>query len=91
MAQTIEQQIAAAEAHLERLRNKSRALENGQKIILGGLLLNAARSEQNIREWLLKEAEKSVTREADKKRLAPLLDELKAVSPKPSPPTPLPN
>lgn len=80
MAQTIEQKIADAEARLSRLRQQSRQLENGQKIILGGLLLNAARQEPRIREWLLKEAAKSVTRDADKKRLAPLLDELAALS-----------
>lgn len=76
MALSLEQKIAQKEAELARLRQKSRQLENGQKIILGALLLNTARKEPRIREWLLKEAAKSVTREADKKRLAPLLDEL---------------
>lgn len=80
MVQTLKQQMAEAEAKLARLREKSRQLENGQKIILGGLLLNAAKNDARIREWLLKEAAKAVTREADKKRLAPLLDELAALS-----------
>jgi hypothetical protein len=80
MVQTLKQQMAEAEAKLARLREKSRQLENGQKIILGGLLLNAAKDDARIREWLLKEAAKAVTREADKKRLAPLLDELAALS-----------
>lgn len=73
---TLEQKIARKEAELARLRQKSRALENGQKIILGGLLLNAARTDENIRQWLLDHAEKVVTREVDKARLAPLLAEL---------------
>ena len=76
MARTLEQKIAALDAKIARLRHQSRQLETGQKIILGGMLLNAARKDSNIREWLLKEATQSVIREADKKRLTPLLEEL---------------
>lgn len=74
---TLEQQIAQAEAKLNRLRNKNRSLENGQKIILGGMLINAARKDTKTREWLLEEAERSITREVDKKRLEPLLESLR--------------
>ena len=74
---TLEQQIAQKEDELARLRKKSRELENGQKIILGGMLIHAARENAKIRTWLLGETEKSITREADKKRLAPLLDSLR--------------
>lgn len=77
---TLEQQIAQAEAKLNRLRNKNRSLENGQKIILGGMLINAARKDTKIREWLLEEADRSITREADKKRLEPLLESLRSVT-----------
>ena len=80
---TLEQQIAQAEAKLSRLRNKNRSLENGQKIILGGMLIHAARKDAKIRAWLLEEAEKSITREVDKKRLAPLLDTLR-ITPEPN-------
>lgn len=76
MPQTLEQKIAETEAKLARLREQGRKLENGQKIILGGLLLNAARHQPRIRRWLLDEAAKVVTRDVDKRRLAPLLDEL---------------
>ena len=76
MARTLEQKIAALDAKIARLRHQSRQLETGQKIILGGMLLNAARQEPRVRAWLLKEAQKAITREADKKRLAPLLEEL---------------
>jgi len=79
MAQTIEQKIAAKEAELARLRLRSRQLENGQKIILGGLLLRAVRTDPVMRKWLLTEANKHVTRDADQKRLAPLIEELKAM------------
>jgi len=83
MTKTLEQQIAAKEAELARLRNKRRELETGQKIILGGMLLRAAREDARIRDWVLKEAAKTVTRPNDQKRLQPLLDELAAM---PSPP-----
>lgn len=79
MAQTIDQKIAEAEAKLARLRQQSRALENGQKIILGGLLLNAARNQPRIRQWLIDEADKNVTRDVDRSRLEPLLAELRAM------------
>ena len=62
---------------LDRLREQSRETENGQKIILRGMLINAARKNLKIRHWLLEEAERSITREVDKKRLAPLLDTLR--------------
>lgn len=80
----LDQKIAAAEAKLERLRNKSRALETGQKVILGGLLLARAREDAQIRAWLLAEAQTHITREADAKRLKPLLAKL-AKMPKPEP------
>ena len=83
MSKTLEQQIAAKEAELARLRQKRRELETGQKIILGGMLLKAARNDARIRGWVLKEAAKTVTRPNDQKRLQPLLDELAAM-PSPS-------
>lgn len=76
MALTLEQKIAQKEAELARLRNQSRALENGQKIILGGMLLAEARKDVKIRQWLLSMAQATVKRDVDQRRLAPLLDEL---------------
>ena len=78
-SKTPSQQIAEYEAKIARLRQKDRALENGQKIILGGMLLASARSSQKIAQWVIDEIEKSVTREIDKTRLAPLVDELKRI------------
>ena len=79
MARTLEQKIATLDAKIARLRDQSRKLETGQKIILGGMLLNAARQNKNVRTWLLQEAGRSITRNADKKRLTPLLEELAAL------------
>lgn len=76
MALTIEQKIAQKEAELARLRNQSRALENGQKIILGGMLLAEARKDAKIRQWLLSMVQATVKRDVDQRRLASLIDEL---------------
>lgn len=76
MPRTIDQRIAAKEAELIRLRAKQRANENGQKIIVGAMVINAAKEDPRMRRWLLDEAAKAVTREADQRRLAPLLAEL---------------
>ena len=88
MAQTLEQKIAAKEAELARLRDRSRQIENGQKIILGGMLMAAARRDQRIRGWVIEEAGTYVTREVDQKRIAPLIEELRAQHPPQSPQEP---
>lgn len=77
---TTAQKIAQLEAQLARLREKDRALENGQKIILGGMLLASARTDPKQREWVIAQASK-ITRPADVKRLAPLIEELQAMTP----------
>ena len=75
---TPKQQIAELQAKINRLKAKETALENGQKIILGGMLLAAARKDQRIRQWVIKEAQQ-ITRPADVKRITPLLEELRAI------------
>jgi len=72
------QKIAQLEAQIARIRHQERSLENGQKIILGGMLLNAARVNPEMRRWVMAEASK-ITRPADTKRLAPLLAELEQI------------
>ena len=79
MSQTLEQKIAEAQAKLARLRNQERQLENGQKIIAGGMFINLAKKDPKIRQLFVETAEKTVTREADKKRLEPLLKELREI------------
>jgi len=78
-ALTLEQQIAQKEAELARLRERSRALETGQKIIIGGMLIAEARKDARIRKWLLETASKTITRDVDQKRLMPLILELQAL------------
>jgi len=74
---TLEQKIAEATDKLNRLRQSQRKLEAGQKIIIGGMIIAEARRNKKIREWLIETATKNVTREVDKNRLSPLIDELK--------------
>jgi cell division protein FtsB len=80
MARTLEQKIAALDARIARLRHQNRKLETGQKIILGGMLPNAARKDARIRGWLIKEAAQSILRDVDKRRLAPIIDELNSLN-----------
>lgn len=70
------QKIAELEAAIARLRHQERATENGQKIILGGMLLAAARRDPEMRAWVLAEVAAQVTRPADTRRLAPIVEEL---------------
>lgn len=73
------QKIADLEAQIARLRTQERAVENGQKIVLGGMLIAAARRDPKMRDWLLAEVAAHVTRPVDTNRLAPLLAELGAL------------
>lgn len=79
MPRSLEQKLADVNAKIARLQHQDRKLDAGQKIVLGGMLLNAARQNEGVRKWLLQEAGRSITREVDKKRLAPLLEELSAL------------
>jgi len=80
MAITLDQKIAQAEAELARLKQQSRALETGQKIILGGLFLNAAKADRKMREMVIKMVREGVTRPVDVKRIRPVLDELNRIT-----------
>jgi hypothetical protein len=76
---TNSQQIAELEAKIARLRTQDRALENGQKIILGGMLLQAAKKDPKMAAWVIEEAGRALTRKIDQTRMAPILDELKSM------------
>lgn len=69
------QQTAKLDKQLAQLQTQKRKEETGQKVILGGLTINAARHNMKYRKWLRDEIKQHVTREADLKRLAPLLTE----------------
>lgn len=76
---TIEQKIARKEAELNRLKERSRKLENGQKIITGGMMLSIARKDTQRAKTLLEDIEREVTKKADLERMRGVIDELKAI------------
>lgn len=77
MALTIEQKIAQKEAELARLKNQKRKVQTGQKVVIGGAVLKAAKKNPKIAKWLAETLRTEVTREADIKRIEPILVELK--------------
>lgn len=81
---TIDQKLARNEAERDRLMAKKNSLENGQKIIIGGMFLSLAKSNGNIAQFIIDNANTHVTRPADQKRIAPLLDEMRKWTNKPT-------
>lgn len=77
---TNSQQIAELEAKIARLRSKDRSLENGQKIIMGGLLLQLARRDPKMAALVVEEAGRCITRKIDQTRIAPILQELRELA-----------
>lgn len=76
---TLEQKIAQKEDELARLKAQSRKLENGQKIIMGGMVLSIARKDSQRAKTLLEDIEREVTKKTDLERMQPIIDELKTI------------
>lgn len=76
---TLQQKLAQQEAELNRTKEKIRKLENGQKIITGGMMLSIARNNPQRAKTLLEDINREVTKKADLDRMKPIIDELKAV------------
>ena len=74
---TMKQQIARKQDELNRLKDKDRKLQTGQKIILAGELLAQAKDDPELARYLLNRIEGKFTRLTDQKRIAPLLDEMR--------------
>ena len=76
---TLEQQIAQKQDELNRLKEKAKTLENGQKIVLGGMVLSVARKNPQFAKQLLNMVGNEINRDTDKKRLENIIDELKGI------------
>ena len=74
---TLEQQIAQKQDELNRLKEKARKQENGQKVVLGGMVLSIARKDINFARQLLGMINTKINRDTDKKRLENIINELK--------------
>lgn len=83
---TLEQKIAKKEDELNRLKEQSRKLENGQKIITGGMMLSIARNDTQRAKTLLEDYKQYITKKTDLERIQPILDELTAIVEKASKP-----
>lgn len=75
----LSQKIARKEAELARLKDQSRKLENGQKIIIGGMILSMARKNPERAKVMLNDIKTNVTKKADLDRLQPVIDELETL------------
>ena len=76
---TLEQKIAQKEDELNRLKEQSRKLENGQKIITGGMMLSIARKDTQRAKTLLEDINREVTKKTDLDRMQSVIDELEEI------------
>ena len=76
---TLQQKIAQKEDELNRLKEQSRKLENGQKIIIGGMYLSIARKDTQRAKTLLEDINREVTKKTDLDRMQSIIDELKEI------------
>lgn len=79
MIKTTDQRIALLQQQINQLRNNKRKEEARRKIIIGGMMVSLAKKDKAICSQLLNLIDKNITREADKKRIQPLVDELKSI------------
>jgi len=78
MPRTVEQQIAEAEAKLQRLKKKAKANETRRKIIVGSVVITDALKDGNAARSLAALLRRTVTRDIDKKEIIDLLAQLDA-------------
>ena len=78
MARTIDQQIAEAQARLNRLKTRAKATETRRKIIVGAIVTTEALKDPKIARWMAATLRKNATREVDQKELTGLLADLDA-------------
>lgn len=77
MAKTLEQKIAEKEDEIARLKEQARKKENGQKIVIGGLMLSVAKNDSKVAKQLLDLIESQITRKTDLNRLDNVIEDLK--------------
>lgn len=77
---TLEEKIASKEAQLNALKEKKRETENGQKIIIGGMMLAMARKNPQVARKMIDWIANEVNRDTDKKRLESVVTELKKIA-----------
>lgn len=88
---TLQQKIKQSEDKTARLKEQSRKLENGQKIIIGGMYLSIARSQPKRAKTILDDIKSNVTKKTDLDRMKPIIDELTLIANKHDNQNPLSN
>jgi hypothetical protein len=79
MPRTIDQQIAEAQAKLNRLKTRQKASDTRRKIIVGAIVTDRGFEGPKIAKWMAATLRKNATREVDQKdRIEGLLAELDA-------------
>ena len=78
MPRTIDQQIAEAQAKLNRLKTRQKASDTRRKIIVGSVVISNALKEPDKARALAAMLRRTVTREVDQKEIAGLLVDLDA-------------
>lgn len=77
---TLEQKIAQKQDELARLKERQRKLENGQKIIIGGMMLSLAEDNPQVAGKLLEWISQEVTRKTDLERLDAVVSQLQVLA-----------
>ena len=78
MPKAIDQQIAEAQAKLNRLKTRQKASDTRRKIIVGAIVTTEALKDPKIAKWMAAILRKNATREVDQKELTGLLADLDA-------------
>lgn len=80
MSRTVEQQIAEAQNKLSRLKTKQRTKDTRRKIVVGAAMLAEMRDNPAAAQLLLDTLNKRITRDVDKRDLAPVIADLEALT-----------
>lgn len=72
---TLEQEIQQLQDKLNRKLDEKRRIDDGQKFVIGGMMLRLAQQDKAVRGSLLDWMNAHITRPADLKRIQPLLDQ----------------
>ncbi|AXJ97495.1 hypothetical protein [Sphingomonas sp. FARSPH] len=80
MARPIKARLFELELKAARLRTLRRKQINGERFVIGALMIEAARRDPVVRDLLLAEVEREPMRDMDRERIAPLIDELRELT-----------
>ncbi|THG37106.1 hypothetical protein [Sphingomonas olei] len=80
MARPIEKRLADIQRQATRIEKLQRQQVNGERFVVGALMIAAAKRDPAVRALLIREIENQSMRNIDQRRIAPLLDELRELA-----------